>query len=58
MTDITNFYIIEPGRNVIVKEKEGRAKNGDPKQQRISKFKTPFNAVTYLREKFGISSDE
>lgn len=43
--------------NVIIKEKEGRKKNGDPKELRISQFKGsngPVNAMNYLKEKFGI----
>jgi hypothetical protein len=57
MTDKTTIYLIEPSRNVIlVKEKEGTAKDGDPKQVRISKFRSPISAANYLKEKFGIKS--
>lgn len=54
MTDKTKVYLIETGMNVIIKEKEGTAKNGDPKQMRVSKFRDPAYAVKYLQEKFGI----
>lgn len=43
--------------NVVIKEKEGRKKNGDPKELRVSQFKGcngPANAMNYLREKFGV----
>jgi hypothetical protein len=59
MTDKTHIYVIEPaepGSNVIIKEKEGVNKQGDPKQQRISKFSSPYSAMKYLKEKFGIKS--
>ena len=52
---MTKIYIIEHESNVIIKEKEGTAKNGDPKQTRVSTFKTPANAVRYLKEKYSIA---
>lgn len=54
MTDKTQIYIIEHGADIIVKEKEGQNKMGIPKQQRISKFHKPENAIRYLKQKFGI----
>lgn len=56
MTDKTTFYVVEQGRDIIIKEKEGVAKNGDPKQMRISKFKEPLHVMNYFREKYGIST--
>ena len=55
MTDKTKIYVVESGANVIIKEKEGVAKNGDPKVVRVSTFREPVHAVRYLKEKYGIS---
>jgi hypothetical protein len=57
VTDKTTIYLIEPSRNiVVVKEKEGIRKDGDPKQVRISKFRSPISAANYLKEKFGFKA--
>jgi hypothetical protein len=58
MTDKTQIIVIEHGMNVIIKEKEGLTKKGEPKQIRISNFKNPKNALTYLKEKFGLTAEE
>jgi len=57
LSDKTTICLVEPSQNVVlVKEKEGIKKNGDPKQVRVSKFRSPFSAAKYLQEKFGIKT--
>jgi hypothetical protein len=58
MTDKTSIIVIETGMDVLIKENEGIDKNGKPKQTRISNFKNPVNAMTYLQQKFGLVAKE
>jgi hypothetical protein len=58
VTDKTNIIVIEHGMNVIIKEKEGIDKRGEPKQIRISNFKNPNHALNYLKQKFGLTVEE
>mgnify|MGYP006921467716 CR=1 FL=1 len=58
MTDKTKIIVIEHGMNVIIKEKEGMDKKGEPKQVRISNFKNPNHALNYLKQKFGLTATE
>jgi hypothetical protein len=58
MTDKTKIILVERGQNVIIKEKEGLNKRGEPKQTRISNFKKPENALLYLKQKFGLTLTE
>jgi hypothetical protein len=58
LTDKTKILVIEHGMNVIIKEKEGIDKKGEPKQIRISSFKNPNTALNYLKQKFGLTVDE
>lgn len=58
MTDKTDIIIVERNMNVIIKEKEGTNKKGEPKQCRVSKFTGIFavqNAVHYLEDKLSIN---
>jgi hypothetical protein len=55
MTDKTRIFLIEIGQNVIVKENEGHGKDGKPKQERLSNFRSPATACKYLIEKFGLT---
>ena len=47
------YYIIEQGKDIIVKEKEGRTKSGDFSQQRVCRFSSPGNVIIYLKQKYG-----
>ena len=61
MTDKTEIVVIERGMNVIiVKEKEGKNKKGEPKQTRISTFKQRSaveDAINYLSQKLSVRKD-
>jgi len=53
----TEYVVIEQGKNIIIKEKEGVMKNGDPRFVRVSNFKgkdAGANALNYLEQKLSI----